>query len=132
MMKSYLKLAPWRGLPPSPAGTLPERKFPLRFLQKQLIRISNCQLHARKVPRITHTDDLTIFLVMSTGQDFPELNRWAHCKKGLYKTISKSLHITYDWMHTDELCLFCRRKEKWFKLIALVFVWQWPRDICHK
>lgn len=37
-MTAYLKLAPWRGIPPSFAGTLPDRKLPLRFLQHGSIR----------------------------------------------------------------------------------------------
>ena len=36
---TYLKLAPWRGLPPRLAGTLPDREFPLRFLQKSSLEV---------------------------------------------------------------------------------------------
>ena len=35
ILRTYLKLAPFKSLPPSAAGTLPERELPLRFLHNE-------------------------------------------------------------------------------------------------
>jgi hypothetical protein len=40
LIATYLKLVPCKSLPPSAAGTLPDRELPLRFLQHNSINYS--------------------------------------------------------------------------------------------
>lgn len=69
--QTYLKLARCRSLPPSAAGTLPERELPLRFLQQDKLKLLYFTVTFHVL--ISCRRELTVYVVLSTAQGFQEL-----------------------------------------------------------